>query len=238
MLDRKLEDAVRALAARFALADGAADRMLRLVACVAEDPHAPTGVSDPAGIVDRHLADSLSALELAALRPDAQAVDIGSGAGFPGLPLAVARPQSDWVLLEGNRRKCEFIGRAAAAAGVDNARAVNERAELWEDGLGRFDLATARALAGLDVVIEYAAPLLAVGGRLIAWRGRRDPEAERAAERAAALTGMEIGEVRATKPFPAAETRHLHVISKVVETPPGFPRRAGMAAKSPLGGRS
>jgi 16S rRNA (guanine527-N7)-methyltransferase len=236
MLDRAWGESVSALAARFRLPDDAA-RLAALAAYVADDPHSPTSVREPRQVVDRHLADSLVALELEWPEGPFRAVDIGSGAGFPGLPLAIARPESEWALLESNRRKCEFIAAAAGAAAVANARAVNARAEAWTEGLGRFDVAAARAVGRLDVLIEYAAPLLAVGGRLIAWRGHRDPVAERAAAIAADELGMELSEVRAVAPFPGAETRNLHVISKTVETPSRFPRRVGVAAKRPLGER-
>src|SRR5437588_213070 len=88
-------------------------------------------------------------------------------------------------------------------------------------------------LADALVGVEYAAPLLRVGGTLVAWRGRRDREAEAAAVRAAERLGLEVGEVRRVRPFPGAEHRHLHLMLKVIETPRGFPRRPGIAAKRP-----
>jgi 16S rRNA (guanine527-N7)-methyltransferase len=94
---------------------------------------------------------------------------------------------------------------------------------------------TARALAPLEVVAEYAAPLLAVGGTLVAWRGRRDADAEALAARAADQLGLEPGEIVQVQPFPGAKNRYLHLMSKVTETPLGFPRRPGMATKRPLG---
>jgi 16S rRNA (guanine527-N7)-methyltransferase len=120
---------------------------------------------------------------------------------------------------------------------VRNARAVHARVEAWPEGLGAFDLVTARALGPLEVVVEYAAPLLTVGGTLVVWRGRRDQAAEAAGARAANKVGLEVGEVVPVRPYPAAQSRHLHLMSKVKETPPGFPRRPGMALKRPLGRR-
>ncbi len=114
---------------------------------------------------------------------------------------------------------------------------VHTRAESWPDGLAAFDVVTARALAPLSVVVEYAAPLLVLGGTLVAWRGRRDPAAERGAAAAAAEVGLEPGEIVAVQPYRAAQNRHLHLMSKVIQTPPGFPRRPGMALKRPLGVR-
>jgi 16S rRNA (guanine527-N7)-methyltransferase len=97
------------------------------------------------------------------------------------------------------------------------------------------DLVTARALAALPVVVEYAAPLLAVGGALVAWRGRPDRDAEATGAGAAAQVGLEPGEVRQVEPYSAARDRHLHVFRKTTPTPPRFPRRPGIARKRPLG---
>jgi 16S rRNA (guanine527-N7)-methyltransferase len=138
------------------------------------------------------------------------------------------------ALIESSARKCTFIERAIASCGAENAQVVCSRAESWTVGLRRFDLVTARALAPFPVVVEYAAPLLRIGGALVVWRGRRDPESEAAAARAAALLGLELDEVRRVLPYPTAQHRYLHLMLKVMETPHGFPRRAGMALKRPL----
>jgi 16S rRNA (guanine527-N7)-methyltransferase len=96
---------------------------------------------------------------------------------------------------------------------------------------------TARALGPLEVVVEYAAPLLVIGGTLVVWRGRRDPAAEAAAACAAGAVGLEPGPIVPVRPYPTAQSRHLHLMSKVTSTPSGFPRRPGMALKRPLGAR-
>ena len=110
---------------------------------------------------------------------------MGSGAGFPGLALAVALPGARVDLIEAARRKCEVIERLAAAAGVANARAVPLRAEEWGAGEGRgaYDAVTARAVDSLAVLVEYAAPLLREGGVLVAWKGARDERARRGVAR-------------------------------------------------------
>lgn len=192
---------------------------------------------EPLKVVDDHLADSLVALELEPVRAARWVADLGSGAGVPGLPLAIALPETSVSLVESAARKCEFLTRAIAACGVENARAVQARAESWPDGLESCDLVTARALGPLEVVVEYAAPLLVLGGALVAWRGRRDADAEAAAARAAVEVGLEPTEIRPVKPFPGAQHRYLHLMSKVTSTPRGFPRRPGMAVKRPLGRR-
>jgi 16S rRNA (guanine527-N7)-methyltransferase len=196
---------------------------------------APTAIHHPQQILQDHIADSLVALELPEVASASSIVDIGSGAGVPGLPLAITLPRASVVLLESNGRRCEFIAAAIRTCGVGNASAIAGRAELWSDGLGRFDIVTARALAALEVVVEYAAPLLGIGGSLVAWRGRRDELVEAHAARAASILGLAAAPPYRALPFPGAKHRYLHVFTKVTDTPEGFPRRAGMARKRPLG---
>jgi 16S rRNA (guanine527-N7)-methyltransferase len=231
------EAEIAALIERYALPSSAHQQLRSLLGMLIDDPLAPTAVRDPAKVIADHFADSLVALDLVEVRSATAIADLGAGAGHPGLPLAIALPQSFVVLVESSSRKCEFIQRAIAECRLMNAAVVNARAEEWADGLTRVDLVTARALAPLDVVVEYAAPLLRIGGSLVAWRGRRDADAEAAAARAAGQLGLQPGDVRLVRPYPGARHRHLHLMSKVMDTPPGFPRRPGMAMKRPLGAR-
>ena len=221
---------------RWRLPVGAAERLWALVHIVATDPRAPTTVRSPRQILDDHLADSLTGLELQAVSQARRIADLGSGAGFPGIPLAIALPEAQVSLVESNARKCAYLRAALAGTGVSNAAVVNSRAEDWPDGLRRHDLVTARALAPPSVVVEYAAPLLHVGGALVAWRGQLDLEAERETEAAASELGLEVAERVQVLPYSEAKHRFLHVFSKVSETPARFPRRPGVAAKRPLGG--
>lgn len=192
---------------------------------------------DPQRAAELHLADSLSGLAIPAIRDARTVADLGSGAGFPGLPLAIALPAARVDLIESSRRKAAVIDALAAAAGLENARAVALRAEDWarESGGGGYDAVTARALAPLAVLAEYAAPLLRPGGALVAWKGARDPAEESAGARAAGELGLAARQVLEVTPFEGARNRHLHLYEKVAETPERFPRRAGMAAKRPLG---
>jgi 16S rRNA (guanine527-N7)-methyltransferase len=226
---------VEPLVERWALAPPAADRLAALLAALAGDPAAPTSVRRLDEAAETHVADSLVALELGPVRAARRIADLGSGPGFPGLALAVALPDARVALVESAARKSAFLERAIAAAGLANAEVVHARAEAWPEGAEAHDLVTARALAALPVVVEYAAPLLALDGALVAWRGRRDSGAEAAAARAAAEVGLEPVEVRHVHPYPGARDRHLHVFRKAAPTPPRFPRRPGMARKRPLG---
>jgi 16S rRNA (guanine527-N7)-methyltransferase len=224
-----------ALASRFGLSERQSGQLRRFGAALAEDEHAPTTVHDPMRVRDDHLADSLVAMDLPVVRAATAIADLGAGAGVPGLPLAIALPGTHVVLVEGNGRKCEFMRNVAGELGLSNVEVVHGRAETWREGVGRMDVVTARALASLDVVAEYAAPLLKLGGVLVAWRGQRDAEAEAAGERAAAILGLMVEAPLRVEPYPGALNRHLHVMVKVDETPERFPRRDGVARKRPLG---
>jgi len=202
---------------------------------IATDPHAPTTIRDRALADQLHVGDSLAALALAEVSTAADLADIGSGVGFPGIALAIALPHARLRLVDSQRRRCEFLSRICAAAGVSNAAVVCARAEEWVDGRDANDVVLARALAPQPVVLEYAAPLLRVGGRLVDWRGRREEDEEQRAARAAVELAMRPVGVHRVRPVEAAQERHLHVFEKVDETPARFPRRAGLARKRPLG---
>jgi 16S rRNA (guanine527-N7)-methyltransferase len=207
-------------------------RFAALLELVRDDPTAPTTVTDPALGIAAHIADSLDGLAVPAVRAARQIADLGAGAGFPGLPLALALPGAHVDLVESLSRKCAFLERAIAAAGIVNASVGCARAEEWR---GReLDVITVRAVAPLNVLVEYAAPLLRLGGTLVAWKGR--PDATEVADGAAAarVVGLEAGEAMALEARPGAEHRTLYLYSKVGETPSRFPRRAGMARKRPL----
>lgn len=227
---RRLEQ----LAARHGLAPDAVAALERLLELLWADPMAPTTVRDPATAVDAHVADALVALELDRVRSARRIGDLGAGAGFPGLVLAAALPDAEVALVEASRRKCAFLDRAVQEMGLRNVVTVAERAESWTEGIGSRDLVTARAVARLAVLVEYAAPLLAPEGALLAWKGRRDAGEERDGTAAAAATGLEAVEVRPVQPWNGAEHLHLHVYVKVASTPNRYPRRPGMASKRPL----
>ena len=222
--------------------DAAAGRLAALLEALAAEPDPPTTERTPDAALRAHVADSLSGLEVEELSRAARIADLGAGAGFPGLVLAVARPEAHVDLIESAARKCAVIDRLGRAAGIDNARSVRARVEEWGatpapvgGGAGGYDAVTARALGRLPLVVEYAAPLLREGGVLVAWRGARDADEEAAGAAAAVAVGMRPEETRAVVPFEGALHRHLHVFRKVDPTPGRFPRRTGIARKRPLG---
>jgi 16S rRNA (guanine527-N7)-methyltransferase len=199
-------------------------------------------VSEPGQARDIHIADSLSGLEVADLARARRIADLGAGAGFPGLPVAIALPRAKVDLVESAGRKTAVIDRLIQAAKVDNARSVKARVEEWAAvvpalGGGReaYDAATARAVASLPVLVEYAAPLLRESGVLVAWKGAVGAAELRQGRAAGAELGMALEEELRVEPFAGARDRRLVVFRKVAPTPGAYPRRPGMAVKRPLG---
>jgi 16S rRNA (guanine527-N7)-methyltransferase len=215
----------------------AAERLDRLLELLRDDPRAPVSVSSIERARQVHVDDSLSGLELAELSGARRIADLGTGAGFPGLVLAIALPEARVDLVESVSRKCEFLGRAIERTGVSNARVVCERAEAWAEGDGReaYEAVTARAVGRLATLAELASPLLRAGGALVAWKGRRDPEEETELERAGPELAMEAVEVRPVAPYAGSRDRHIHLLRKNGPTPDALPRRPGLAAKRPFG---
>lgn len=231
--DRRID--LTELGCRFSLTKSQIDQLTRFVLIVSESDQAPTTVRSPERVRDDHVADALVALDLGVMRSADRVVDLGSGAGVPGIPLAIARPDAHVTLMDGNGRKCDFMRSVVKEIGLLNVDVVHTRAETWDEGISRMDVVTARALARLDVVAEYAAPLLRLGGALVAWRGQRDPDDEAAGARAAVLLGLAVEQPTRVEPYAGAEHRHLHILRKVAPTPARFPRRDGVARKRPLG---
>jgi 16S rRNA (guanine527-N7)-methyltransferase len=214
----------------------------RLLAALAAEPDPHTSVADPEAALEVHVADSLSGLEVSEVASARRIADIGAGAGFPGLVLALALPRTQVDLIESAGRKTAVIDRLIQAVELGNARSVTARVEdfarvppMLGGGREAYDAVTARALGPLAVLVEYAAPLLRMDGVLVAWKGARDASEESAGTAAAEKVGMAVGDVLPVQPYPTSSNRHLHVFRKIAPTPPEFPRRAGMARKRPLG---
>ena len=220
---------------RFGIPEAGVESLRSILDLQAHDPDASTTVRDPAAAADRHVADSLVAVELPEVRAATRIADLGAGAGWPGLALATVLPDAHVALVESVARRCRYLSRAVEAGRLQNVQVVHARAEEWPDGIGAHDLVVARALASLPVLCEYAAPLLQPDGLLVAWKGAPEPAEVAAGVAAAEVVGLASAGVHAVTPYPAAERRTLHVFRKVAPTPPRFPRRAGMAVKRPLG---
>lgn len=223
------------LVAEHGIGASAVAQIAALVELIAGGPESPTSVREPLDVLDVHVADSLAGLVVPELREARKIADLGAGAGFPGLPLAVALPHARVHVVESAGRKADFLDRAREAMGLENVEVVRDRAESWAAGLGACDVVTARALAALPVLLEYAAPLLSLGGALVAWKGEVGVEEAARAARAAAVLGLEPLPARSAVPYRGSRHRTLHLFRKVEPTPVGYPRRPGMAVKRPLG---
>ena len=206
---------------------------------IASDPRSLTSVRDPREAWRAHVADSLTGLEVPALREAHTIADLGAGAGFPGIVLALALPDARVDLVESVARKCEFMREAIAQAGIPNARVVNARSEehaaAGAPGRESYDAVAARAVARLATLAELASPLLRDRGVLVAWKGKRDPDEEAELDRALEASAMVRGDIIPVGESAGYEHRHLHVLRKGGITPDNLPRRAGIAKKRPLG---
>jgi len=196
-----------------------------------------TRIVEPAAVARLHLLDALMALSwIDAWRPR-RAVDLGSGGGVPGIVLAIARPDVAWTLVDSVGKKAAAMDGFVTALDLPNVAVVSARAEeIGRDPVHReaYDLVTARALATLPVLAEYALPLAAVGGHLLAWKGRLAGDEIDAGSRAGSALG---GGSPAVEPagHPSLAEHWFVIVPKVRPTTPGYPRRPGEPTRRPLG---
>ena len=195
-----------------------------------------TRVVAPDAVARLHLLDSLAALPLIDEVTPTSGLDLGSGGGLPGIVLALARPDVHWTLVDSVRRKADALRGFAESLELRNVEVVAERAEVLGRGAAResWDIVTARACAALPVLVEYALPLLRLGGSLLAWKGRIGDEELAAGARASTLLGGGQPEVQPSG-VPSLGDHSFVVIRKVAATPAGYPRRPGDPARQPLG---
>ncbi len=184
-----------------------------------------------------HVGDSLTGLDVPEVGAASRIADVGAGAGFPGLVLAVAVPEARVDLIESVGRKCDFMRRAIEAAEIPNASVRNTRSEDLAAGEGRgaYDVVTARAVGRLSTLAELASPLLKPNGVLVAWKGKRDADEEEQLERASEALAMSPEAILDVGDRAGSEHRHLHVIRKTGPTPANLPRKPGIAKKRPKG---
>lgn len=184
----------------------------------------------------KHVIDSLQGVETSLFNEAVKVIDVGTGPGFPGVVLAIARPQIEMTLLEVTQKKCNFL-QAATATHAPNARVLCGRAEeLGHDKQyrGQFDVAVARAVGSLSEVLELCLPFVRLGGNVLLWRGQNAHEEVAAGKQALYVLG---GEARVLAPYrlPEHETEyHLVQVEKVRGTPRAYPRRVGLPKRQPL----
>lgn len=197
-----------------------------------------TAVTEEAEMMDRHYVDSLIPLGMSGLVPErGSLIDVGTGAGFPGLPLALACPNLRVTLLDAQQKRLTFLRAVVDDLGVDNVTLVHARAE---DGARRpelreqFDLAVARAVAPTAVLAEYLLPYVKVGGKALCWKGPALLEEMEMGRRACHLLGGRAGDPLPCQ-IPGRAWQHLLLpLEKVAKTARQYPRKAGTPAKMPL----
>ena len=194
-----------------------------------------TGITDPDGILEKHFIDSIEPLRFVEIPRNARVIDVGTGAGFPGLPLLIARPDLDLTLADSLHKRLVFLKDVLHGCGLVAER-VHERVEILgkdPDYREQYDIATARAVAPLPVLCEYCLPLVKVGGNFLAMKGASGEEELAAARGAIKKLGGAYKETR-TLHLPGGDTRTLILCQKISQTPTAYPRNGGKIAKSPL----
>ncbi|AGA70912.1 16S rRNA m(7)G-527 methyltransferase [Desulfitobacterium dichloroeliminans LMG P-21439] len=193
-----------------------------------------TSITNPEEIILKHFVDSLSLIPLVAGNKMA---DIGTGAGFPGLPIKIMLPQLKVYLVDSLAKRLEFLNVVLNELNIQEVETIHSRAEDFaRNPLYRetFDCVTSRAVARLPVLLEYAIPLLRTGGVFLAAKGSQVDEEVIEAKKAAEILGAEIKEIRRFSLGEEAEHRAVVVIEKISPTPEAYPRKAGTPAKKPL----
>lgn len=200
-----------------------------------------TAVTDEQEMMDKHYVDSLMALKFDLIPAQGRVIDVGTGAGFPGLPLALACPEIQFTLMDAQQKRLTFLQAVIDDLQVRNVTLVHCRAEdgaRFPQHREKYDLAVARAVAPLAVLAEYLLPYVKVGGSALCWKGPALQEELLQGRRAAYLLGGKVDEAQACD-FPGREWQHqLLPIRKTGKTARQYPRKAGTPGKSPLGTNS
>jgi 16S rRNA (guanine527-N7)-methyltransferase len=196
-----------------------------------------TAITDPEAVQVRHFLDSLTLVKAAAFPPGCRVIDVGSGAGFPGLPLAIVFPDMHMTLLEATGKKVAFLNHIIDTLGLKHTRAVQGRAEEAGQSAGHraaYDVVLARAVARLPALAEYMLPLAKVGGRCIAMKGKTAEGEAADAERALSILGGRLEAIHTVQLPGVDEMHYLVVLKKIVPTPTAYPRKPGTPTNRPL----
>jgi len=190
-----------------------------------------TAITDPLEVVQKHFADSVLPMEL--IPKGAKVIDVGTGAGFPGVPLAIMREDISLTLLDSLNKRITFLTELCKALNI-NAKCIHARAEDGgrnPDLRGKFDIATSRAVAGVSPLLEYTIPFLKVGGSSLMYKGPQAEEELSSASNAMKLLGCK-GKIVSYSP--SWSERNVIIAAKLSPTPKTYPRKAGTASKNPL----
>ena len=196
-----------------------------------------TAIQEPEKIRTKHFLDSLTCLLAMRDTPMDKIIDVGTGAGFPGLPIKILYPRMQLTLVESVRKKVNFLYHIVESLGLEGVEILNERVEtIGQIAIHRqrYDWAIARAVAVMPVLMEYLIPLVRVGGAAIAMKGENAPAEVQTSEHAIQILGGHLRKLIPVMLPGVADERYLIVIDKIAATPPAYPRRAGIPAKKPL----
>jgi len=196
-----------------------------------------TAIRDSESIRTKHFLDSFSCVLAWKATYPAQLIDVGTGAGFPGIPLKILYPNLKLTLVESVGKKAMFCQHIVRVLGLEHVEVIQARAEdLGQDANHRekYDWAVARAVANLNVLSEYLIPLVKVGGTMLAQKGESGPAEAQSAEKAMKLLGGKLRQLIPVNLPGVADDRYLVLVDKVAATPPKYPRKPGVAAKQPL----
>lgn len=196
-----------------------------------------TGITDSEGIYDKHFADSLMCLKSDKIFEGAKIIDVGTGAGFPGMPLKIFRPDVHMTLLDSLNKRINFLKAVSDKNEMSDITFIHGRAEdFGQDPEYReqYDVVVSRAVAELPVLLEYCTPFLKIGGYFIAQKGKKCEDELKGAENALAVLNLKVEKVMAVETSQATKDHHLIIIKKIDSTNEKYPRRAGKPIKKPL----
>ena len=196
-----------------------------------------TAIRDAESIRTKHFLDSFSCVLAWKASPPNQLIDVGSGAGFPGIPLKILYPNLKLTLVESVGKKAMFCQHIVRVLGLEQVEVIQSRAEdlgQKSEHRERYEWAVARAVANLNVLGEYLLPLVKVGGSMLAQKGENGPAEAQSAEEAMQLLGGKLKQLIPVNLPGVADDRYLVVVYKVAATPPRYPRKPGIPMKQPL----
>jgi 16S rRNA (guanine527-N7)-methyltransferase len=194
-----------------------------------------TAITEFDEVIEKHFLDSLSLIRVKNLNQKISVIDLGTGAGFPGIPLKIAFPEIDVTLVDSLNKRVLFLSEVIAKLALKNISATHERAEIIANNADyreKFDLCVSRAVANLSTLTEYCLPFVKVGGQFISYKSGECDEEVTAAKNAIFLVG---GKTASVEKFTLGESgRAFVIIDKIKKTPKQYPRKAGTPAKEPL----
>ena len=192
-----------------------------------------TAITEPNEVILKHFIDSLTINKY--IDQDSSLIDVGTGAGFPGIPVAIMNDNVDITLLDSLNKRINFLNEVSNELELKNIETVHSRAEdFGNTERENFDIATSRAVAALNVLIEYLLPLVKVGGKCICMKGSQAEEEIENAKKAIKILGGEIEKIEEIELPESDIKRTIIIIRKISKTPNKFPRKAGIPSKEPI----